>query len=511
MPASEPALPDAPPGNSSSEILWRGRIPIAATLTLAGLEAIGIRFGSFWAMIALIGLVALPVLAYGFTKLGHSLPLALLSIFLLVVGSLGLSQLMDPLAALGVSFIAATAVVARVWRFGLRHLMLLVVAAAVLIRVGLVFGTAGPGFLLVLTLPLVIVGGFLVLFRQRTYEREALVEALELAARSQTPLGPAAEAFGSLCSPGFRKHVNQLANRLNEGVPLAEALKSNPSVATSETRLYAGVGSSWSLLDQTLGAAVNASRARNENPVSLWNVLAYPLGLMVAIAHGANFVLFFITPNIQMIARDFGLPGDDPAMGPLTWAMGSGRFLPLSFWLSTFLALVTLGIILSTPIIALKLLRARILTPAGWLGKKRQSATMLRALAIGIDQNRPLPEVLQDLGRATSSAWLRKKLSRVRNDVTSGRPWPQALQKRGLIGGPERAVLSAAERAGNLPWAVQEMATSLENRYKQRIRLLGLLLQPVVLLAIGGFVLLIALTYFLPILAIMQRFAEDLS
>jgi len=119
--------------------------------------------------------------------------------------------------------------------------------------------------------------------------------------------------------------------------------------------------------------------------------------------------------------------------------------------------------------------------------------------------------MMHDLAKAAPTAWLRKNLNKVRTDVVSGRPWPKSLQKRGIVKSGDRAVLEAAERAGNLPWAAQEVAVLIEKRAKLRIRLLSTWLQPVLLVAVGSLVLFVALTYFLPILSLMQRLAEDAS
>ena len=343
----------------------------------------------------------------------------------------------------------------------------------------------------------------------------ALVEAMALAARSHIPLGPAAVAFASLCSPGFQKQVQKLAKRLDQGQPLHAALQAEPAVATGETMLYAKLGNDWSMLDRSLQTAIDSNQAWRADRVSIWRVLGYPFFVLATVVSGSQYLMYKIFPRIVLIAQEFGLSWTDPALGPLTWVMGprfNAGYYSIQLFSSVLMFLIVLGGLLCGLFSLLNsTLGCRLPTFGMWARRKRESTAALRGLALGLDQNRPLTETLEDIRNATPSLWVRRRLDQVRRDISLGRTWPQSLHKRGLIGRAERSVLTAAERVGNLPWAVREMAAALDRRSAQRLRLLGVFLQPLALLAVGAFVLTIALAYFLPILAILQRLAEDIA
>ena len=71
--------------------------------------------------------------------------------------------------------------------------------------------------------------------------------------------------------------------------------------------------------------------------------------------------------------------------------------------------------------------------------------------------------------------------------------------KCGLIGKPEAAVFRAAERTGNLAWALEEMAESHVRRSVYRIQAWVNVAFPASLLALGGCVLLIAFAILSPL------------
>ncbi len=80
-----------------------------------------------------------------------------------------------------------------------------------------------------------------------------------------------------------------------------------------------------------------------------------------------------------------------------------------------------------------------------------------------------------------------------------GREWTGCLQKCGLIGKPEAAVFRAAERTGNLAWALEEMAESNVRRSVYRIQAWINVAFPASLLVLGGCVLLIAFAMLSPL------------
>jgi type II secretory pathway component PulF len=511
--AKVPPTSGARRGRSETwKVIERWRVPIVGTLFLALLEFLYLRFELGVASVVLGCLCVAPFLFYGLFRLARSVPLALACLFVMVAGAVALAQFVEPLPAVGIALLCALALASHAWKFKLRHLMVLLVLIAAGIRFGMAFGVSALLMAALLVPPLVLVGLFQWFFRSKNYEREALVQVLELAARSGLPLGAAAEAFAGLCSRRFRPHALELGRRLEQGEPLHEALQSDPAVATGETRLFARIGGKWSVLGPSLGDAVAAMEQRRSDPLSLMGTFGYPLIVLSLIGIGLFYLTTYLVPRIVAIIRDFGLGSGGFDTLFLEWFQQAARLIGSpseEFYVWLVLSLIGAIVFVGIVVKILAFQGHPIPSLGGWLSRRRESAAALRGLALGIEQGRPLHDVLADLGRAAPSAWSRRKLRRAWLDVERGRPWTAALQARGLIGHQERAVLSAAERAGNLPWVARLMADALERRSVQRLRIVGMLIQPVVLSAIGALVLFAALTYFLPLISVLQRLAEE--
>jgi type II secretory pathway component PulF len=97
-----------------------------------------------------------------------------------------------------------------------------------------------------------------------------------------------------------------------------------------------------------------------------------------------------------------------------------------------------------------------------------------------------------------------RRLERAADQVARGVHWCDALSAERLLSQADRAVLRAAERVGNLPWALAEMADSTARRFATRLRMAVDLLLPVVVLIMGVAVLFIFVSLFLPLVSMIQ-------
>ena len=92
-------------------------------------------------------------------------------------------------------------------------------------------------------------------------------------------------------------------------------------------------------------------------------------------------------------------------------------------------------------------------------------------------------------------------------DVQRGGDWVESLGDHSLIRPSEEAVLASALRVGNLSWALGEMAEANERRLGYRLQLWLQMLFPVLIIALGSLVFVIAVAYFSPIAKLIEVLA----
>jgi type IV pilus assembly protein PilC len=142
----------------------------------------------------------------------------------------------------------------------------------------------------------------------------------------------------------------------------------------------------------------------------------------------------------------------------------------------------------------------RLLYPLG----QQRSADVLQKLAITTGAGRPIPGAISTLARYHFDPVLRRKLLYVRNEVEQGADVWQSMAASGLLRPSEERLLETAERVGNRPWVLAQLAGVKWRRAARRLERLSQLLLPALAIVFGGAVLFQALTLFLPLVQLIH-------
>ncbi|MDD4267445.1 MAG: hypothetical protein GXY25_04640 [Pirellulaceae bacterium] len=330
--------------------------------------------------------------------------------------------------------------------------------------------------------------------RYRAVERRSLLWTLMLAAERGIPLHTAARAFAEERRDATGQRVRDLAEYLEAGLPLALALKRShlhfPQAVLLSAELGQQTGNLGSALRKALGRGDDAEfvfRSAVERVFYLACLVF--IGLCIL-----TFMMVKIVPALVKILTEFSVT----APAALRALITVSRVL-IDFW-PAILLLAALGLV----ILVRSLSRQTVYSPrylpgmiASW--QRADRSVILQWLAHAVRQGRPLPEMMRLVAGYLTRAGLRRKLQRAAKRIDQGAEWTGCLQKCGLIGKPEAAVFRAAERTGNLAWALEEMAESHVRRSVYRIQAWVNVAFPASLLALGGCVLLIAFAILSPL------------
>ena len=124
---------------------------------------------------------------------------------------------------------------------------------------------------------------------------------------------------------------------------------------------------------------------------------------------------------------------------------------------------------------------------------------VLRVLALATRRDCPLPRMLDALAASHPKRAMRRRLRAVVLDTKDGCAWQKSLQIEGLIGQADAAVLSAAQRSGNLSWALAGMADSYQRKATYRLQALAQVVLPLLMVPVGALMCLLAAAYFAPL------------
>jgi type II secretory pathway component PulF len=361
-----------------------------------------------------------------------------------------------------------------------------------------------------LLLALVVLGCLLLLFVsamgmgvilawRATTRQETLLQILAIAAEGEMPLAPAVAAFADQYRGFAHRRMMALAARLNWGTPLAEALEIARGLVTRDAILLAWVGEAAGLLPKALRIAATSRSSQLPIWTNIASRLSYLLILILTMQGISGFVLYHVVPKLEVISRDFNL-----GLPQITIVV-----IQASQFLTRFAAPALL-----VPLFELALLIFLPFSFLGWgsysvplfdrLLGRRHTALVLRSLSIMVEAGKPVFLGLQVLARHYPSYWVRRRLAQAESDVAHGIEWIQALWRQRLIGSADADVLASAEAVGNLPWALSELAGTLERRMAVRFQSAIQTLFPLVILMLGMVVFILVAAYFLPLVNLIK-------
>ncbi|MBX6315420.1 MAG: type II secretion system F family protein [Isosphaeraceae bacterium] len=386
-------------------------------------------------------------------------------------------------------------------RFGVRDLMIAVAVFALVFLLGREIGwpivaAGGVAGLLALAIAIVVV-----LIRGQAAQREALLWVLSVAAERRMPLAPGIEAYAELCGVGYRWRARALASLLDAGVTLPDASDLVPGVLPSDAVLLARVGWQSGTLARALRDAAASRASMAPYRKALASQLLYIFGVLFVLQSVAAFVFIRIAPRFEATFADFGL--DLPEVTKLIFRFSHS---PVALGGLLVLYLMELALLLYLPLAYFGMLGGGGLL-LDLFYRRRHTRTLLRALAMAVEGGRPLPEAIALMMRSYPARRVRVRLQRVQGDLEQGRDWIEALWARRLIRRTDAAVLRTAQRVGNLPWALRELADGIERRFGYRAQAWLQALLPLAVLALGAFVFLVAIGFFYPLVKLISNLA----
>jgi type II secretory pathway component PulF len=366
------------------------------------------------------------------------------------------------------------------------------------VLVALVFGlVAGllPGIIVAIVLIAAVV-------RYRRSEMRYLIANLAEAAERGIPLETVAMAYAQEGSGSLAKRARNLADYLDAAMPLSLALSRSRLALSPEVQLAADVGEKTGTLPQSLKKTLSQSAEYERIQGAMVLRFFYLLWVLFMAIFVLTFVMLKIIPTFEMLFQDYGmrLPMATQLMIQISRVCAQFGFvlLPLLLLVCVFAAMATL---------AYMGLSMRGVPIVGRLYSTIDSTSVLRLLSVAVREKRPLVGNLELLAAYAPVSLSRSRLHRAIRQLTDGAHWCDALQHARLLTRAQAAVLKAAERAGNLAWALEEMADSAVRRTVLRAQAVLNVLFPGAILVFGLGVMFAAVSILLPLFDLINKLA----
>jgi type II secretory pathway component PulF len=358
-----------------------------------------------------------------------------------------------------------------------------------------------PVALGLLALLVILVGAILYLGRKRvTQNQEAMLRLLTIATRNGMPLAPGVRALAGQVSGIYRVWCRSLADLLESGLSLPEAIDSVPKVVPRETLVLIHVGDATGRLDAGLEAGIGLRDAQMPVLQTVGSRIGYLCWLLIILESIVAYCMVYLLPRLQRIFADYRIPPPEPTR----WILAISENYLAYGWI---LAIAQMVFLLYLPV-AVRGWSSLGIPGIDQISLRRHAALVLRGLVLAVDAGRPLAVSLEVMGRTYPTRWIRRRIRLASGYVDQGVDWTRALREFGLLNAHDVAVLDSAERAGNLGWALRELASSIDRRWGYRLVAWTQVLFFLTIVGLGFMVMILCLGYFAPLVALIGRLSE---
>jgi len=350
---------------------------------------------------------------------------------------------------------------------------------------------------------------WMVVFDRAQSTRQAtLLWTMAVAIEKQFPLVPFLEALADEAGGRWRWKVRGLADLISSGVSIADALEAMPGVLPNDTVALIRIGAESGNISGALREAATLARRRSENTgMRFQGTLLYLSLVFLVLGSICSFIMIFIIPKFKAIFEGFEtkLPALTERIIVVSDISAAYWYLIIFFPLGLLATWLVMAILLEVLGWGPAWTQPLALTYDWW--PRFKTPHVLRCLSIAVAGGKPLSTALNSLVARHPDRLLRLHVKVIAAVVARGEDCWQALRTARMLRLGEAGLLEAAQRVGNLGWALRGMADSIERRAEYRYQLAVELLHPVLILATGAVIGLFCIGMFMPLIELVHKLA----
>ncbi len=296
----------------------------------------------------------------------------------------------------------------------------------------------------------------------------------------------------------FQEVLNEIADRLETGSNLSAAFRHYPKIFNSLFISMVAVGEVSGNLDtvfQQLGFYIERDE---ETKKKIKAALRYPSFVLIAIVSAIVLVNIFVIPEFARLFTRF-----DIELPLVTQILIGFSTAITNYWM------YILPLIIATVFAALRFIN----TPKGalWWGEKRMKlpivgglieralmARYARSFSLMMGAGVPITQVLNLCAAAIDNPYLEQKIKRIREGVERGDSLLRTHSQANLFTPLVIQMVAVGEESGQVEALLTEVAEFYEREVDYDIKTLVERIEPILVVVMAGFVLVLALGIFLP-------------
>jgi general secretion pathway protein F len=301
-----------------------------------------------------------------------------------------------------------------------------------------------------------------------------------------------------------KKILSQVRERVVEGGNMADAMKAHPAVFNDLYVNMVRAGEASGALDLVLIRLAEYTERAAALRSKVRSAMTYPLFMGIASMAILFFLLSYVVPKVTRIFEE--THAQLPTVTLVLLAISG--FLSNYWWLLLgLIILAVVGVRLSTRTAAGRLRFDRVILRIPYFGKvmkKVALARFARTLSTLLLGGIQLVQSLDIVKHVVSNMVLSNAIEDARNSIREGHSIADPLKKSGLFPPLLVHMIAVGEKSGELEQMLARAADAYDGEVEASVSALSSIMEPVLVIFMGGVVLFIVMAILLPIFELNQ-------
>lgn len=300
-------------------------------------------------------------------------------------------------------------------------------------------------------------------------------------------------------SPVLAEVLEDLTARLEGGTTMATAMQAHPGVFSDLFVAMIHVGENTGMLDDAFRRLSEILELERDTKRRVKQALRYPIFVIVALLAALMVVNFLVIPKFATVFDRMG--ADLPFLTQVL--VGTSSFL-LNFWYVILFAVAATGLLVrqwkQTDNGRLTWDRYKLRIPVvGPLLELITLSRFARNFATMLKAGMPVTSALTVVADATDNAWIGKHVKDMRFGVERGESLLRTARNSGMFTPLILQMIAVGEETGAMDDMLNNVADFYDEDVDYGLKRLAESIEPILIVAMGVLVLILALGVFLPI------------
>jgi type IV pilus assembly protein PilC len=311
---------------------------------------------------------------------------------------------------------------------------------------------------------------------------------------------------GQLDRGPFKSTLVDVTEDVESGSPLSDALAKHPLVFDGLYTNMVKAGEAGGVLDVILSRLAGFMEKASKLRKKVKGAMIYPAVVLFVTISILMLIMIFVVPKFEAVFKQIPNLGELPGITKGLQALS--RFLVERWYvvLGTILLLVVVYRVVKASAAGRRFFdRVKLRLPiVGKLTRKIIVARFARTLGTLIASGVPILEALSICKNTAGNVVLETALDRVHDSVKEGESIAEPLGESGIFDDIVVNMIDVGEETGELDKMLIKVADNYDEEVDVEVSSLVSVIEPILILFMGGTVFLIVLALFLPLMKLIQ-------